>query len=110
MWEANRIGMCLPQLKEVRRTGGDGCPPGALEWLRMRHDTDCARFAALLGRESLFHGNQAGVGDCAIWGYTQWLKTAGVQAMPPMAGWLDRMRALPGMKTPDACFPAGQTP
>lgn len=106
MWEANRIGMCLPQLKEARRTGGEGFPPGALDWLRMRYDTDRARFAALLGPGPFFHGARPGIGDCAIWGYTQWLDAAGVHPGPIMAAWLDRMRALPGMKTPDAFFPA----
>ena len=110
MWEANRIGMCLPQLKEARRTRGDGFPPGALDWLRMRYDTDCGRFAMLLGDAPFFHGDQPGIGDCAIWGYTQWLDAAGVQPTPVMAGWLDRMRALPEMKMPTAFFPEPKAP
>jgi glutathione S-transferase len=106
MWEANRIGMCLPQLKEAQRVNGHGFPPGALDWLRLRYDTDCARFAVLLGTGAFFHGDQPGIGDCAIWGYTQWLDAAGVQPTPVMAGWLDQMRALPAMKSPKAFFPA----
>ncbi len=105
MWEANRIGMCLPQLKEARRVGGDGFPPGAVDWLRQRYAADCSRFAVLLGPEPFFHGAQPGIGDCAIWGYAQWLDAAGVTATPIMAGWLDRMRALPLMKSPTGFFP-----
>ncbi len=105
MWEANRIGMCLPQLKEARRVGGEGFPQGALEWLRMRYGVDCARFAALLGDGPFFHGAAPGIGDCAIWGYAQWLGEAGVTATPAMAAWLERMRGLPAMKSPEAFFP-----
>jgi glutathione S-transferase len=105
MWEANRIGMCLPQLKEAARVAGRGFPPGAVDWLRRRYETDCARFSTLLGAGSFFHGNRPGIGDCAIWGYTQWVEAAGVTATPIMAHWLDRMRLLPAMKSPTAFFP-----
>jgi glutathione S-transferase len=106
MWEANRIGMCLPQLKEARRVAGRGFPPGALDWLRMRYKADCARFAVLLGDGPFFHGARPGIGDCAIWGYTQWLDGAGVKPTAVMAEWLARMRGLPAMKSPAAFFPA----
>jgi glutathione S-transferase len=66
MWEANRIGMCLPQLKEARRVKGEGFPPGAIEWLQMRYAADRERFGRLLGDGPFFHGEQPGLGDCAI--------------------------------------------
>jgi glutathione S-transferase len=106
MWESNRIGMCLPQLKEVRRTGLRGVPPGAVDWLHDRYAADCTRFAVLLGEGAHFPGTQPGIGDCAIWGSTQWLDAAGVQPRPIMARWLDRMRALPAMKRPKDFFPS----
>jgi glutathione S-transferase len=105
LWEANRIGMCLPQLKEARRVRGAGFPPGALDWLQMRYRADCDRFAVLLGDGPFFHGDQPGIGDCAIWGYTQWLPQAGVEPTPVMQGWLDQMRNHPAMRTPEAMFP-----
>lgn len=108
LWEANRIGMCLPQLKEARRVQGKGFPPGAVDWLHMRYEADCARFAVLLGDGPFFHGDQPGIGDCAIWGYTQWIDAAGVQPTPVMSAWLSRMRALPAMKSPAEFFPALQ--
>lgn len=98
MWEANRIGMCLPQLIESRRPGGDAFPPGAVEWLTGRYLADRDRFDRLLGDEAFFHGIRPGIADCAIWGYVQWLEKAGVTASPAMARWLDRMRALPAMR------------
>lgn len=108
MWEANRIGMCLPQLIEARRVHGEGFPPGAVDWLRMRYDADSARFGKLLGDAPFFHGEAPGAGDCAIWGYTQWLTEAGVQATPSMRNWLERMRGLAAVKAPSAFFPIPQ--
>ncbi|PZU48664.1 MAG: glutathione S-transferase family protein [Sphingomonas sp.] len=105
MWEANRIGMCLPQLKEARRVEGKGFPPGAVEWLEARYRADCGRLEQLLGALTFFHGAAPGIGDCAIWGYTQWLAEAGVRPTPTMTGWLQRMRALPGMRSPQQFFP-----
>ena len=94
VWEANRIGMCLPQLCAHAR-GADGFNDGAIAWLRDRYAVDAARFDILLGDGPFFHGAAPGIGDCAIWGYTQWLDVAGVSPSPAMAAWLSRMRALP---------------
>lgn len=105
LWEANRIGMCLPQLKQARRDAGRGYPPDVIDWLTARYRADCARFDLLLGAEPFFHGQDPGIGDCAIWGYTQWLPEAGMTPTPAMAAWLDRMRALPAMRAPEAAFP-----
>ena len=109
MWEANRIGMCLPHLKEARRVNGEGFSPGAIEWLRRRYDVDSQRFAVLLGEAPFFHGTAPGIGDCAIWGYAQWLDAAGVEATPVMRRWLDGMQSHSGMKTPIGFFPRPST-
>lgn len=100
MWEANRIGMCLPQLKEARRVGGAGFPSGAVEWLRTRFDADRSSFDRLLGGAAFFHGDRPGIGDCAIWGYTQWLAEAGVEPSAAMDRWLRRMQDLPAVDFP----------
>lgn len=105
MWEANRIGMCLPQLKEARRVEGEGFTDGAIDWLLQRFETDHLRFGMLLGDADFFHGATPGIGDCAIWGYVQWLPEAGVEATPAMAAWIDRMRGLPAVLPPEAFFP-----
>lgn len=105
MWEANRIGMCLPQLKEAQRVKGEGFTPGAIDWLMGRYDTDALRFGILLGDAPFFHGDAPGIGDCAIWGYVQWLPEAGVEATPAMDGWIARMRTLAAMRAPADFFP-----
>jgi glutathione S-transferase len=106
MWEANRIGMCLPQLKEAHRVNGAGFPPGALDWLRGRFRADRDRFDILLGDGPFFHGAAPGIADCAIWGYVQWLDDAGVTGTTAMNRWIAAMRALPAMRSPNAFFPA----
>ncbi|SFE49311.1 glutathione S-transferase family protein [Roseivivax sediminis] len=95
MWEANRIGMCLPQLIEARRPGGDPFPEGAVDWLRGRYAADAAQFDVLLGEGPFFHGAAPGLGDCAIWGYTRWVAKADIAPTAAMADWLARMDALP---------------
>lgn len=105
LWEANRIGMCLPQLKEARRVNGEGYPPGALDWLHRRYAADRDRFGQYLGNAGFFHGSAPGIADCAIWGYVQWLPEAGVEPSPAMADWIARMRSLPAMRTPEDFFP-----
>ena len=107
MWEANRFGMCLPQLKEARRVNGEGYPPGALEWLRSRWQVDRARFGQWLDGADFFHGDRPGIADCAIWGYAQWLPEAGVEPTAAMDAWIQRMRQLPAVKPPAAYFPRG---
>ena len=97
--------MCLPQLKEAKRVNGEGFPDGALDWLHARYNADCASFETLLGDGPFFHGDEPGIGDCAIWGYAQWIPEAGVTATPVMDQWINRMRALPAMKTPAEFFP-----
>lgn len=106
MWEGNRIGMCLPQLKEARRAGSAGLPPEVIGWLEARYAIDCVNFGRLKGDAPFFHGDAPGIGDCAIWGYTQWLAKAGVEPTETMADWLSNMRALEAMKAPEAFFPA----
>ncbi|MBE9636159.1 glutathione S-transferase family protein [Salipiger mangrovisoli] len=98
MWEANRIGMCVPQLVESRRPGGEVFPEGAIAWLTGRFETDRQNFDRLLGAGPFFHGGAPGIGDCAIWGYVQWLEKAGLAPSDAMAGWIARMVGLPQMR------------
>ena len=105
MWEANRIGMCLPQLKEARRVQGTGFAPELVDWLTTRFEADCARFEMLIGDAPFLHGHAPGIGDCAVWGYTQWLDAAGVDGTPPLLDWIERMRNLPAIRDPADFFP-----
>lgn len=104
LWEANRIGMCLPQLIESRRDGGSDFPGGAVTWLRARYETDRDRFDLLLGGAPFFHGHTPGAGDCAIYGYVSKVALAGVAPSRAMSDWIERMNALPEMRRPSEFF------
>ena len=106
MWEANRIGLCLPQLKEARRPGSGGLAADVVAWLTARFEVDRRNFDRLLGEAPFLHGAAPGIGDCAVWGYAQWLEEAGVAPSDRMRRWSEAMRALPGMKAPGTFFPA----
>lgn len=84
---------------------GEGYPPGAIEWLTGRWMVDRHRFGTWLAGAPFLHGERPGVGDCAIWGYVQWLPEAGVDPTAEMADWIALMRSLPGMKPPHELFP-----
>ena len=85
---------------------GTAFPPGAVDWLKGRYAADCARFDLLLGDAAFLHGDRPGIGDCAVWGYTQWLEKADLEPSPAMERWRTKMRALPAMAAPEAFFPA----
>ena len=103
-WEANRIGMCLPQLIWAK-THPQDVPQGAVEWLTTRYGVDVARFDKLLNDSAFFHGANAGIADCCLYGYTQWHYKAGVEASAAMAAWLHRMRRLPAYRSAVHSFP-----
>ncbi len=103
-WEANRIGMCLPQLIWAKSNPED-VPSGAVQWLEQRYAVDSDRFDKLLGDKDYFHGTAPGIADCCVYGYAQWHYKAGVPASPAMAEWLHRMRKLPGYRSAVQCFP-----
>lgn len=105
LWEANRLGLCLPWLRLERQEHGRGFPGGTVDWLRARYALDSARFETLLGAGPFFHGDSPGIGDCAIWGYTQWLDEAGVAPTSVMEAWLNRMQGLSAMRAPVEFFP-----
>lgn len=105
VWEANRIGMCLPQLRFQRLFKSDAFTAPTADWLKDRFAVDRDSFTVLLGDAPFFHGDRPGIGDCAIWGYAQWVEEADVEPSEMMADWLQRMRELPAMKTPEGFFP-----
>ena len=106
MWEANRIGMCLPQLKQAHVDQFVGWDPAVIKWLEGRYAVDAANFDVLIGDAPFLHGDAPGFGDVQVWGYVQWVREAGQEPTEKMQAWMDRMLALPAMRTPAEFFPA----
>jgi glutathione S-transferase len=98
-WEANRIGFSLPNLRYcLRVSGGD---PAVLAMLRQRYEADCARLERELadGRPFIL-GNSPTVADVSLCGYLFWADQAQVAVPQGVAGWLERIAALPGWRHP----------
>ncbi len=104
-WEANRIGMVLPQLLEAARQEGAGFPPGALAWLDERWQGDIARLETLLKDAPFLGGAAPSIADIAVWGYLDRHEAAGLRLPPGADAWLARMRALPHQAPAAALFP-----
>jgi glutathione S-transferase len=100
-WEANRIGMALPQLRYAKRFASDDFPPGALQWLRSRFDLDIARLDQALGQTKAFILDQApSIADFALCGYLFWADEAGITPPAQVQAWLERIANLPGWLPP----------
>ena len=100
-WEANRLGMSLPQLRYAQRFAPDEFPPGALQWIRARFDKDIERLDQELARTQAFIlGDKPCIADFALCGYLYWASEAGVTPPTHVQRWLDRIAALPRWQAP----------
>jgi glutathione S-transferase len=98
-WEANRIGFSLPNLRYcLRVTGAD---PAVLAMLRERYEADVARLERELadGRAFIL-GRAPTVADVSLCAYLFWAEQAQVAVPAGVAGWLERIAALPGWRHP----------
>jgi glutathione S-transferase len=96
-WEANRIGISLPNLRLARKFLVD--PPAAVTaWLEDRLRADLGRLELELGdkREFLL-GRDPTIVDIACCGYLFWPEQAGITLAdwPLVNAWRDRIAALP---------------
>ena len=100
-WEANRLGMCLPQLRYAKRFAPDEFDPGGLSLLRSRFDQDINLLARQFGDGRLFVlDDSPSIADFSICGYLFWADEAGVELPNQVDGWLDRVSKLDGWQPP----------
>lgn len=62
-----------------------------------------------LAQRTFFVGERYGVADIALFAYTQSAAAIGFRVAPPVAAWLDRVRAQPGY-VPMKSDPLGRAP
>jgi glutathione S-transferase len=100
-WEANRLGLSLPNLRFASKFSPQSYNDGALQWLRARYDIDIARLDDELsdGRRFILD-NQPTVADFALCGYLFFADQVALPVPRHVARWLDDVRALPGWKMP----------
>lgn len=101
-WEANRIGMCLPQLRVFRRFEDHGIDEGTRAWLAARCDLDLSIMEGELadGRSWIVPGDAPTVADFSLCGYLVHAAEAEVSPPEGVREWLARLAALPGWRTP----------
>ena len=103
IWEANKIGMCLPQLRAdcKFKDQGFGLGPGAKQWLEARYQNDVAVLDKELedGRPFII-GDQVTIADFSLCGYLMYADEANVVVPDNVIHWLDRLRAIKGWSDP----------
>lgn len=100
-WEANRMGMCLPQLRYASRFAPEEFTPGGLAFLKQRFDADIATLATHLddGREFVLD-DAPSIADISLCGYLYWADEAGVELPGPVEQWLGRISKMDGWQRP----------
>lgn len=104
VWEANKIGLCLPQIRSARKFGADEALEGAMPWLmaRYEHDVGVLEQAFGDGRDWIIAQDQPSIADFSLCGYLVFADEAGLDVPERVQAWLDRLSALDGWQHPYA--------
>lgn len=96
-WEANRIGFSMANLRWHHRYDLTA-PAGALAWIESRALADIDRLDQELTGRPFLAGDAPSIADLSASAYVFLAPEAGIEPArwPPVAAWLDRIRALPG--------------
>lgn len=99
-WEANRIGLSLPNLRLHLKWGPRAEP--VEDWLRGRLKADLGRLDEELAGRPFLMGETVSAADIACCGYLFYTDQIALDLgpWPGVTAWLDRIRALPGWKHP----------
>lgn len=102
MWEANKIGMCLPQLRSFMRFGMSTSQENAKQWLydRYRHDVDVIEQTLSDGRHWIIDDNDPTIADYSLSGYLVFADEANLDVPQHTAEWLARLFSRKGYQHP----------
>lgn len=102
MWEANKIGMCLPQLRSFLRFDMSDRQRDARPWLydRYLHDVGVIEDALSDGRSWIVDDTNPTIADFSLCGYLVFAEEAEVKVPEKTALWLERLFALKGFQHP----------
>lgn len=100
-WEANRIGLSVPNLRYCRRWVPE-TKPAVLDWLQERAFADLGRLNDEFSERKFLLGDFPTVADIACCGYLFWPDQAGLDfaRWPKVQRWLDDIAALPDWRHP----------
>lgn len=100
-WEANRLGMCLPQLRYANRFAPEEFNSGSLSFLKNRFNQDISLLANQLSRGHRFVlDDSPSIADFSLCGYLFWADEADVELPAPVNRWLTAIQSLHGWKAP----------
>lgn len=100
-WEANRLGMCLPQLRYARLFAPQEFTSDSLAFLHHRFNEDIAVLSRHFadGRQFVLDDNPS-IADFSLCGYLYWAQETAVEIPKSVADWLDRISAIKGWQSP----------
>ena len=101
-WEANKIGLCLPQLRVRQKFGSDADLEGASAWLmsRYEHDVNVLEESLQDERDWMLGGETPTIADFSLCGYLVFADEARVIVPPKVQAWLTRLAELDGWQHP----------
>lgn len=94
IWEANRIGMCIPQLI-YRFKAPEAFSIGAIDFLLERYAVDINRFNNEISNKLYLLGDELTIADIAVFGYLHAYKRAGVEVPKETKAWIERIENQP---------------
>ena len=100
-WEANKIGLCLPQLRASKKFEEFKLSEGAEQWLTARyfHDIQILETELSDGRKFMV-GDNPTIADFSLCGYLYFLDEAALEAPSFVQAWLQRISQLKGWSHP----------
>ena len=101
VWEANKIGLCLPQLRADKKFKVFELSVGAKDWLTNRyyHDVGILERELSDGRKFIL-GDKVTIADFSLSGYLMYDNEADVKVPEKVHQWLSRLKNLDGWSTP----------
>ncbi len=100
-WEANRIGISVPNLRHIMRWAPE-TPEPVQAWLRARAMADLDHLSRHVATRPFILGSHVTVVDVSCCGYLFWADQTQIDLSdwPHVVAWLNRIRALPGWRAP----------
>lgn len=104
MWEANKIGLCLPQLRAHEKFA-DLYPSlklsqGAYDWLSARYKHDVGVLDKELADKPFILGDAISAADFSLSAYLMYADEAKVEVPANVQAWLNRMQSQNGWMSP----------
>jgi glutathione S-transferase len=101
MWESNKIGMCLPQLRADKKLKSFELSNGAREWLLARYIHDVGVINnELKDARPYIVGENLTIADFSLCGYLMYAEEAEVDIPKNVDAWRERLKNLNGWSNP----------